>query len=69
MSYYSPTKKKEKFCDEDMSLIKTRLLDTALTLYQKFSGEQDPSENLTSSQFKALKRLSKNPKHRNLESR
>ena len=45
-----------------MSLIKTRLLDTALTLYQKFSSEQYPSENMTSSQFKALKRLSKKSK-------
>ena len=55
-------KKSEKFCDEDMALLKTRLLDTAVTSYQKFSGEQDPPENLTSSQFKALNRLLKNPK-------
>ena len=45
-----------------MALLKTRLLDTAVPSYQKFSGEQDPPENPTSSQFKALNRLSKNPK-------
>ena len=43
-----------------MSLIKTRLLDAALTSYQKFSSDQDPPENLTPSEFKVLKRLSKN---------
>ena len=43
-----------------MSLIKARLLDTALTSYQNFSSDQDPPENLTPSEFKALKRLSKN---------
>ena len=43
-----------------MSLIKARLLDTALTSYQNFSSDQEPPENLISSEFKALKRLSKN---------
>ena len=43
-----------------MSAIKARLLDTALTSYQNFSCDQQPPENLTSSEFKALKRLSKN---------
>ena len=43
-----------------MSLIKARLLDTVLTFYQNFSSDRDPPENLTSSEFKALKRLSKN---------
>ena len=43
-----------------MSLIKARLLDTALTSYQNFSSARNPSENLTPSEFKALKRLSKN---------
>ena len=43
-----------------MSLIKARLLDTALTSYQDFSSDREPPENLTSSEFKALKRLSKN---------
>ena len=43
-----------------MSLIKARLLDTALTSYQNFSSDKDPPENLTPSEFKALKRLSKN---------
>ena len=42
-----------------MSLIKTRLLDTALTSNQNFSSDREPPENLTS-EFKALKRLSKN---------
>ena len=46
--------KREDLCNEDMSVIKTRLLDTALTSYQKRSHL-----NLTSSEFKALKRLSK----------
>ena len=52
--------KREDLCNEDMSVIKARLLDTALTSYQKFSRDREPPENLTSSQFKALKRLSKN---------
>ena len=42
-----------------MSLIKARLLDTELTSYQNFFSDQDPPENLTYSEFKALKRLSK----------
>ena len=40
--------------------IKARLLDTALTSYQSFSSDQEPPANLTSSEFKAFKRLSKN---------
>ena len=43
-----------------MSVTKARLLDTALTSYQNFSRDREPPENLTSSEFKALKRLSKN---------
>ena len=43
-----------------MSVIKARLPDTALTSYQNFSSDREPPENLTSSEFKALKRLSKN---------
>ena len=43
-----------------MSVIKARLLDTALTSHQNFSRDWEPPENLTSSEFKALKRLSKN---------
>ena len=43
-------------------VIKARLLDTALTSYQKFSSDKNPLENLTPSEFKALKRLSKNKK-------
>ena len=52
--------KREDICDEDMSAIKARLLDTALTSYQNFSSDREPPENLTSSAFKVLKRLSKN---------
>ena len=52
--------KREASCNEDMSLIKTRLLDTALISYQNVSSNRDPPEFLTSSEFKALKRLSKN---------
>ena len=46
--------------NEDMSLIQTRLLDIALTSYQNVFSDRDLPENLTSSEFKALKRLSKN---------
>ena len=45
-----------------MSLIKARLLDTALTSYQNVSSDQDPPENLTPSEFRALKCFSKNKK-------
>ena len=44
--------KLEDLCNEDMSLIKARLLDTALTSYQNFSSDRDPTENLLSSEFK-----------------
>ena len=50
----------EDLCNEDMSAIKARLLDTALTSYQNFSSDRKLPENLTSSEFKALQRLSKN---------
>ena len=43
-----------------MSLIKARLLDTALTSYQNFPSDQHPPESLTHSEFKTIKRLSKN---------
>ena len=52
--------KREDLCNDDMSLIKARLLDTALTSYQNFSSDKNPPENLTTSEFKALKRLPKN---------
>ena len=52
--------KREGLCNKDMSVIKARLLDTALTSYQNFSRGQEPPENLTSSEFKALKHLLKN---------
>ena len=45
---------------EDLSLIKARLLDTALSSYESFSRDQSPTENLTASEFKALSHLSKN---------
>ena len=50
----------EDLSNEDMSLIKARLLDTALTSYQNFSSDKNPPENLTPSEIKALKHLSKN---------
>ena len=52
--------KQENLHSEDLSLIKARLLDTALPSYESFSRDQSPSENLTESEFKALKHLSKN---------
>ena len=58
--------KREDLSNENMSAIKTRLLETALTSYQNFSSDRELPENLTSSEFKAVKRLSKNtdiPKH------
>ena len=48
----------ENLCSEDLSLIKARLLDTALSSYETFSSDQSPSENLAASKFKALKDLS-----------
>ena len=47
-------------CSEDFSLLKSRLLDTALASYESFSSDQSPFENLTGSEFKALRHLSKN---------
>ena len=52
--------KLEHLSNEDVSAIKARLLDTALTSYQNLSSDREPPENLTSSEFKALKRLPKN---------
>ena len=52
--------KQENLCSEDLSLMKARLLDTALSSYESFSSDQSPSENLTASEFKALRHLSKN---------
>ena len=40
--------------------MKTRLLDTALSSYESFSSDRSPSENLTTSEFKVLRHLSKN---------
>ena len=36
--------KREDLCNKDMSVIKARLLDTALTSYQNFSSDQEPLE-------------------------
>ena len=52
--------KQENLHSEDLLLIKARLLDTALSSYESFSRDQSPSENLTESEFKALRHLSKN---------
>ena len=52
--------KREDLCSEDMSLIKDRLLDTALTSYKNVSSDRDPPENLPPSEYTALKHLSKN---------
>ena len=52
--------KREDLCNEDMSLIKARLLNTSLTSYQKLSNDQDPPKNLTPAEFKAIKLLLKN---------
>ena len=52
--------KREDICNEDMTVIKDRLLETALTSYQNISSDPDAAENLISSEFKALKHLSKN---------
>ena len=52
--------KQENLHSEDLSLIKARLLDTALSSYESFSRDQSPSENLAESEFKALRYLSKN---------
>ena len=38
--------KREDLCNEDLSLIEARLLDTALTSYQNLSSDRDPPKNL-----------------------
>ena len=52
--------KQENLCIEYLSLRKAGLLDTALSSYESFSSYQSPTENLTASEFKALRHLSKN---------
>ena len=49
--------KREDLCNEDMFLIKARLLDKALTSYQNVSSDRDPPENLTNSEFKFRKQI------------
>ena len=51
--------KRKDLCNKVFVLIKARLLDTALTSYQNFSSDRDLPENLTPSEFEALKSLSK----------
>ena len=52
--------KQENLCSKDMSLMKARLLDPALSSYESFSSDWSPSENLTASEFKDLRHFSKN---------
>ena len=40
--------------------MKARLLDIALSSYESFSSEQNPSDDLPASEFKAWRHLSKN---------
>ena len=47
-------------CNEDLPLIKARLLDTALSSLESFSSDQSPSENSAASKSKVLRHLSKN---------
>ena len=44
--------KQENLCSENLSLMKARLLGTALSSYRSFSNVQSPSENLTASELK-----------------
>ena len=52
--------KREDLRNENISLIKARLLDRALTSYQNFSIVRDPPDNPTTSEFKPLKHMVKN---------
>ena len=50
----------EDLWNEDMSVIEARLIDTVLTSYRNFSSDRKPPQNLTTSEYNALKCLSKN---------
>ena len=50
---------KQENCSEDLSLIKSILPETAFSLYESFSSDISPSENYTTSEFKALRHFSK----------
>ena len=50
--------KQENLCSEDLPVI-ARLLDTALSSYDRFSSDHSPSKNLTASECEALRYLSK----------
>ena len=52
--------KQENLCSDNLSLLKARLLDTVLSSYKSFSSDRSPLENLTASEFKDLRHLSKN---------
>ena len=52
--------KKEEISSDDLSIIKARLLDTALTSYQDFVNDKSLPENLSSSEFKKLQSFTKN---------
>ena len=47
--------KEENLCREDLSLMKARLLDTALSSHKSFSIDQSPSENLAHLNLTQLK--------------
>ena len=52
--------KQQNLCSENLSLMKARLLDTALSSYESFSNDKKTSETVTASELKALRYLSKN---------
>ena len=47
-------------CNEDLRLIKARLLETALSAFESFSSDQSPSEDSAASKSKVLRHFSKN---------
>ena len=51
--------KREDSCNEDMPLIKARLLDKTLTSYQNLFSDQNTPEKLNPCEFKFLKPLTK----------
>ena len=55
--------KRKNLCTEDLRLMKARLLDKAWSSCESFPNDQDPSENLTTLEFKPLRHLSK---HKNI---
>ena len=47
-------------CSKDLFLMKARLVETALSLYESFYSDQSPFGSLTTSEFKAFMHLPKN---------